>query len=189
MFNLLYHCLSLFWFEWSNVGCRRSASYADYSFKLVEDWSAWQQRFLEVDLGDDTAETPDVCLLIVVLGAEQNFGCSIPSGCYAFSKDGSFVVGFLGNRPNQTKITHFCQAIAIKKEIAGLEISMDQLGTMQKFQSHQDLIDYVSLVYVLQQSLTYDIVHICLHVLEQEIHIPIVLGSEHLMETDDIWVV
>lgn len=66
---------------------------------------------------------------------------------------------------------------------------MDQLSTMQIFQSHQDLIDYVSLVYVLQQSLTYDIVDICLHVLEQEIHIPIVLGSEHLMETDDIWMV
>lgn len=60
---------------------------------------------------------------------------------------------------------------------------------MKIFEGYQHLIDDVSLVNVLQQTLADYIVHVGLHVVEEDVHIPVILSAKDLAKTDNVWVV
>jgi hypothetical protein len=63
---------------------------------------------------------------------------------------------------------------------------MDKLRTVQVFEGDEDLVNDVTFMDLLEQALADHVVHVSLHVLEQEVDVAVVLGFVDFVEGDDV---
>lgn len=76
---------------------------------------------------------------------KHNLWCAIPPCSDVFCHQTDFLAtsdtGF--NTSGETKIANFKVAIGIKKKIGGLEVTMDDIGAMDRFERSEGLVDKV----------------------------------------------
>lgn len=101
---------------------RRSAS--------INPTSTWEDGLAEDDLGDDTAETPHIHRLGVVVGPQQYFGGAVPPRGDVLGQHRAVLVGF-GDGPDQAEVAQLHEALAIEEYVAGLEVPVDNFARVQ----------------------------------------------------------
>ena len=77
----------------------------------------------------------------VALEAEHNLRGAIPARGYVFSHEASVFVWIYREAAGETKVTDFELTVCVHEKIAGLEISMQDVGRVDIFQTAEDLID------------------------------------------------
>lgn len=65
---------------------------------------------------------------------------------------------------------------------------MEQVGGVHIFQTFDGLVNDVLLVDVLENVCSDNGVQICVHEVEYEVNIPIVLGPDYILESNDVFV-
>jgi len=88
----------------------------------------------------------------------------------------------------KSEITDFEGTVRIDENIAGFKISMDDLSRMEILHSLENLIHYVPIMQILQNFLTNSVVEISLHKFEYQIEIFVILGTDDIMQLDDVGV-
>lgn len=154
---------------------------------MVHGATPSKYRFLRQYLVDDAAEAPDISWRGVGLRTEQDFRRSVPASCHAFREHCCEV--FEGERADQSEVAEFDGAVGVDEDVAGLEIPVDDLAGVQVLEGLGHLVDDEPDVDVLQDPLSDDVVQVCLHVLEQQIDVLIIIGPDGVVQLDDVWVV
>lgn len=79
-------------------------------------------------------------------------------------------------------------AFRIEEQIAGLEISVEQVGRVHVLQTLEALVDNVLLVDVLQDVGPDNCVQVRVHEIENQVDITVVFGSDDVLESNDVFV-
>ena len=81
----------------------------------------------------------------VLLKRQHDFGCTIPASSDIFGHETSFGSRwFRGlNRPSKTEIADLKVTVCIKQQIGWFEVSMDNVGGVQRLEGAQGLVDEV----------------------------------------------
>lgn len=96
--------------------------------KLVDVVLAGEQRLALEHLGKDTSNTPDINFNIVLLPGEHDFRSSVVS-----RRD---ITGHLRVlNAGQTEVANFQIAVLVNQDVAGLQVTVDNAGRVDVFQS------------------------------------------------------
>ena len=95
------------------------------------------------------------------------------------------VVRFL-QQSHQPKITQFSIALLIDQDVRRLEISVDNIGVMQKVQSLTDLVNDIFLMFFLKDVAADERMQIHIHMFEDKIDIDIVSRPQDLLQPNNI---
>lgn len=77
----------------------------------------------------------------VALEAEHNLWCSVPSRCDVFSHVPCIFFRVNTETSRQTKISNLQLAIGIDQQVAGLQVTVQDIGAVNVFETAQDLVD------------------------------------------------
>lgn len=185
---LRYHRLGQVAVERTNVIVRRVSDKLYDFLQLLKGRASVEKGPAEVYFKDYTAKAPYVCWVLIGLASKQHFRCSIPPRGHSLSHH---TVAFLpsSDTPHQSKITQLYETVAIEQYIGRLEIPVYKFGTVQILQSFGNLIDDVFIVHLLENTLAYDVMQICLHILKYEIDILTIICFDGFLELDDVVVI
>jgi hypothetical protein len=95
------------------------------------------------------------------------------------------LLGVKGAR--EPEISHLHMTLRVKQEVAGLQVSVQQIGRVHELQAFEDLVDNILLMNVLQDVRPDNCMQICVHKIEDEVYISIVLCTNHILKSDDIF--
>ena len=130
--------------------------------KLRRTVLAREQRLAAEHLGENAADGPDVDGLGVLLEGQHDFGSTIPASGNVFRHEARVVL-LRRCRAGQTKIANLEIAVGIQQEVGGLQVAMEHVGRVHRFQSAQRLVDEVLAVVIRKILCADDAVHIRLH--------------------------
>jgi hypothetical protein len=77
----------------------------------------------------------------ITLEAQHNLRCTVPSRCNVFCHVSSIFLWVNREPSSQSKITNLQFTVGIDQQISGLQISMEDVGRVDVFQSAEDLVD------------------------------------------------
>lgn len=123
---------------------------------------AGEQRLAAQHLGEDTAYTPYVDRLGVLLERQHDLWCTIPARSNIFRHEAR-VVFLRGGGTGQAEVADFQIAVRIEKEIGGFEVTVKNVGGMHGLQGAEGLVDEVLAVVVGEILGSNDTVHVRLH--------------------------
>jgi hypothetical protein len=123
---------------------------------------ARKQRLATQHLCKDTTDTPDVNRLGVLLERKHDLRSSVPSCCHIFCHEARVVIGGC-RRTSETKVADFQIAVSVQEEVGWLQISVEDVCRVHRFQGAESLIDEVLAVVVGEVLSSDDSVHISLH--------------------------
>lgn len=96
--------------------------------KLVDVILSWEQRLALKHLSKDASSTPDINLNIILLPCKHNLRCSVISGGDITSHLGILNTG-------KTEIANLEIAVLVDKDVAGLQIAMNDTCGVDILQS------------------------------------------------------
>ncbi len=160
---------------------------AEDALQLVLVGGSRKQRSTRVHLGHDATDGPDVDAGAVGTAAQQHVRSSVPERHHLVREgvDGD------AECPRQTEVGELQLAILVYQEILGLEISMQDLALVAKGNAAEELVGerlggrgiYLPSI----SSLRFHVfLQIHIHVLGDEHQL--VLGVDHIMEGEDVFV-
>ena len=79
-------------------------------------------------------------------------------------------------------------ALRVEKQIARLQVSVQQISRMHELQALQVLVDDVLLVDVLEDVSSDDGMQVSIHEVKDQVNITIVFGSNHILKSDYVLV-
>lgn len=77
-------------------------------------------------------------------------------------------------------------ALAVQQQITRLQITVQEIGRVHVLQTLETLVYDVLLVYVLKDVCSNDRMEIRVHEVENEVDVPIVLGSDCVLKANDV---
>ena len=78
--------------------------------------------------------------------------------------------------------------LGIEEQVAGLHISVEQVGRVHVLQAFEHLVDDILLVDLFQDVSPDDRVQVSIHEIKDKVNIPIILCSDHVLQPDDVLV-
>lgn len=121
-----------------------------------------KQRFSIHELHKNATNRPHIYGGRVVRRVQQYLWCPIPSRDNIFRHK-----LILGGRSSETKVTNLKITISIQQEVAGFQISMNDIGRMYVLQSSKNLIQEI--LHTTQQN---EIKSTCTHIYTQTLYLP-----------------
>lgn len=79
-------------------------------------------------------------------------------------------------------------ALAVEQQVAWLQVTMEKVGGVHELQALEHLIDDVLLVDVFEDVRADHSMQICIHEIEHQVDITIVLGPDHVLQADNVLV-
>jgi hypothetical protein len=99
------HCLVEMGGDLFQLSCRWRSSPRHYFLNLIDRRCPWKHGLSIEHLSNETAQCPYIDRLAIILAAEEQLGCPVPSGRDIIGHNNSFLVIGLLHEPNQAKIT------------------------------------------------------------------------------------
>jgi len=120
-----------------HVRVRRCAYQIHYSVHLVEVVVARQQRRPRKQLSQDAPDRPDVQLLVLLFGVENDFWRPLPA-CHDLLCLELIWVCVLASA--QAEITNFEVTLFVEEQIGGFEVAVDDVGFVHLVRAFEDLL-------------------------------------------------
>lgn len=123
---------------------------------------AREQRLAAQHLGQNTAYTPHVDRLGILLERQHDLWRTVPARSHIFRHEAR-VVFLRSSGASQAEVADFQVAVRIEKEVGGLEVAVKNVGGMHGLQRAEGLVDEVLAVVVRKVLGSNDTVHVRLH--------------------------
>ena len=186
------HCLAEIAGDLFQLGSCGRSSPGDHFLYLVDGWGSGKHGLAVEHLADEAAERPDVDGLAVVLASEEQFGRPVPPGGDVVSHHDDFVVIGLLHESDQSEVAELGVAVLVDEYVGGLEVAVDEIGVVEEVDGFGDLVDDVLLVALLQVGrlavLADERVQVHVHVLEHQVDVLVVLGTDGPLQRYDVTV-
>jgi hypothetical protein len=141
-----------------------------------------EKRFPAVEFSEDAAECPDIDGPTVRGGGEQDLGGLVPASGHVLCHWRVLIAQAAGH----AEIADLGETAAIEEDVRRLEISVDHPACVQVGQPLEHLIDDVPAMGVFDESLSDELVQVCLHELEHQAHV--LCSAGYLLQPDQVWV-
>lgn len=109
--------------------------------ELVDVVAALEEGARAQQLGQDTADRPDVNGLCVALEAEHDFGRAVPAGGDVFGHVASVLLRVDGKATGEAEIANLELAVGIDEQVTGLQVAVQDVGGVDVFQTTKNLVD------------------------------------------------
>jgi hypothetical protein len=107
---------------------------------------------------------------VIAVGAEQNFGSSVPLGGNSFGEHVAILAEVV-EMSGQAKICKFELALGGKQEVGGFEISVQDMCRVKVVKSLKELIEDILLVNLLEFVLVDGSVEVGAHVFKHQVDV------------------
>mmetsp|Transcript_10237 Transcript_10237/g.32369 ORF Transcript_10237/g.32369 Transcript_10237/m.32369 type:complete len:307 (-) Transcript_10237:291-1211(-) len=164
------------------------AEHVDDQPQLVQVVAPFEEGLACNHLCKDAAARPDVDGSGVVLVLDEELRRAVPARddvlCHALV----FLGARVGvDRPRQPKIAYLEVAVLVDKQVAGLEVAVEDVGGVQRVHAAHDLVEEVAKVLVLERLLGVDdVVQVRVHEIADQVHVlPPVLALDRRQDVED----
>jgi hypothetical protein len=177
--------------NFSNFGeiiCGRSSDDLHHFFEVVDGRVAVEERVFRQNFSEDASDAPHISFLVIAVGAEQNFGSSVPLGGNSFGEHVAILAEVV-EMSGQAKICKFELALGGKQEVGGFEISVQDMCRVKVVKSLKELIEDILLVNLLEFVLVDGSVEVGAHVFKHQVDVSAWGGGMNLAKFDDVGVI
>jgi len=151
------------------------------TIELVHGGASREHGLAANELTEDATDRPHIDTSGVLLAAEKDLRGAVPAGGNVVSKDVIAV-----DCTCETKVTDLEKTVAVKEEVGGLQITVDDASAVEVLEGLEELVDDELLVHLFEDVCADDGVKIGLHVLEHEVDIAVVLGLHNIQQLEDV---
>ena len=78
-------------------------------------------------------------------------------------------------------------ALRVEEQVAGFEVSVEETGGVHVLQTFKHLVDDILLVDVFQDVGSDNCMKVCVHEVEHEVDVFVILCSDHVLQSNDIF--
>ena len=157
---------------------------------MVDGGCARKHWLASHHFSDQATKRPNINFLRVIFTAKEELRSTIPSGSNVISHDDSLIILGFFKGPDEAKVTQFGIAVFINEDIGGLEVSMNDVGVVKVQNGFCQLVNDVLFVSFLKVFVIAILSNKCMkvniHVFEDEINVLVILGSDDVIDFDDI---
>lgn len=181
-------CGSKWRFDGFDIFRSRSSSDFDDSIELIHGRSSGKHGLATKQLTQDATNRPHIHTLGVFCGTQENLRSSVPTSGHVICKNGiGFRIVFKGSdRSGKTEIGSLEETFRVEQEIAGLHVTMKNVGAVHVSNCLEELIHDVLFVDVRKDTSSNDGMQIGFHILEDKIDILVAFGLQHIKKLDDV---
>jgi hypothetical protein len=155
-------------------------------FELVADVLALEKMVTFYHLSENAAHAPEVDLLVVALGSQENLGRTVPQCRYIAGKPKLPLL--LYERTGQAEVTELGPATGIEEDVVRLDVPMHDPGGVNEFDCPQHLHQYVLDMHLLQQAVSNRHRKVAVQHLGYQVDVSAELVNRHPLQAQNVLV-
>ena len=150
-------------------------------FKLIDGGSPSKERLSSEHLSQHTTHAPDINSFGVLSGSQQDLRGPVPSGSDVLGEDILVVVLLVLDGSHQSEVAQLGLAVFVDEYVRRFDVAVNEAGRVDVEEGFGHLVEDVLAVPFCQDVLADERVQIDVHVLENQVDVPVVLGADDLL--------
>mmetsp|Transcript_4134 Transcript_4134/g.6219 ORF Transcript_4134/g.6219 Transcript_4134/m.6219 type:complete len:252 (-) Transcript_4134:107-862(-) len=161
----------------------------DDAIELVHGRVTWKHWFTTKEFTKNATNRPNINTFGVLGRTKQNFWCAVPARGNIISQHWICCCVKRRNRTREAKISQLEKTLRVEQQVAWLDITMNHFSRMHVFERFEQLIHDVLFVNIFQDVCPNDSVQIGLHILKNQINVPIIIRLQYVCQFHDVFMI